>query len=444
MLLQVDPKNRMSCDQILNNETVMKKMNTISNVVIENQPMQMLGTIKLPKNMNQINQMLPKKKMYKQELEEAYFANNDVNVAKKVEIDLLAGKKDVGKPIEKDYRDNRDIRDNRENVLNQINIKEKIDNNVHIPSNQYQHGHQNKVINLAPSNNVVLKRDNNVVIIRPSSANSRPVDRQYQPKTPILSKDPSLQNMKKENNNIININNYQSNPNNQNNPNNRIINKNIQILGNQNNPVAVSNNINNILKDKDPNYNRAKINSERPQSAKINHNNINNNDAINNRIAQINQINRKIIAERPVSPVRLVNPIIKRQNSNVSPKNKSPPRNNVVVPSRPQSGREKSNLVANSNNPKKVVIEKMNYDHIKLLQNPIKINEPIIKKPNYHYAMPHSNKDQIIVNNKNNFLNAMKPSDNNNIGHNINQHLINRGQINNNNGPKIVLINQRK
>jgi hypothetical protein len=74
-MLQVNPLKRPTTDELLNNDILIKKMHTLVGNVkniseikskIET-PMTLLGTIKLPKNMNEINQRLPKKKMYKQE-----------------------------------------------------------------------------------------------------------------------------------------------------------------------------------------------------------------------------------------------------------------------------------------------------------------------------------------------------------------------------------------
>jgi hypothetical protein len=75
LMLQVNPTKRPTTDELLNNEILIKKINTLGGNLknisdikskIET-PMTLLGTIKLPKNMNEINQRLPKKKMYKQE-----------------------------------------------------------------------------------------------------------------------------------------------------------------------------------------------------------------------------------------------------------------------------------------------------------------------------------------------------------------------------------------
>lgn len=70
LLLQTNPNNRISCDQILNHEIVQRKISEIKNkdFISENQAAcGLLGTIKMPRNISEINQKLPKKKMYNQE-----------------------------------------------------------------------------------------------------------------------------------------------------------------------------------------------------------------------------------------------------------------------------------------------------------------------------------------------------------------------------------------
>ena len=72
MMLQVNPSRRASTDELLKNEILIKRSSGLgaiekNEVKVKKQPLTMLGTIKLPKNMNEINQNLPKKKMYKQE-----------------------------------------------------------------------------------------------------------------------------------------------------------------------------------------------------------------------------------------------------------------------------------------------------------------------------------------------------------------------------------------
>jgi NIMA (never in mitosis gene a)-related kinase len=66
LLLQVNPSNRPDCALILAHEIVQKKIQTFKkplNIESGEKP-QLLCTIKLPKNMNEINKNLPKSKKY--------------------------------------------------------------------------------------------------------------------------------------------------------------------------------------------------------------------------------------------------------------------------------------------------------------------------------------------------------------------------------------------
>ena len=74
LMLQVKPERRPKTDELLKHEILVRKINLLGGnpeksdlkTRIET-PMTLLGTIKLPKNMNEINKRLPKMKMYNQE-----------------------------------------------------------------------------------------------------------------------------------------------------------------------------------------------------------------------------------------------------------------------------------------------------------------------------------------------------------------------------------------
>jgi hypothetical protein len=71
----------------------------------------------------------------------------------------------------------------------------------------------------------------------------------------------------------------------------------------------------------------------------------------------------------------------KRPLINSSPKNKSPPRNNILRPSSGSSGNSGKDRIISNNNPillrndKKVIIEKVNYERGSL-QTPVKLIDP--------------------------------------------------------------------
>ena len=62
-MLQVNPLNRLSCENILKNSIVVKRME-ILNCSNSNTQSNLLNTIKLPRNINDIKQRLPKKTNY--------------------------------------------------------------------------------------------------------------------------------------------------------------------------------------------------------------------------------------------------------------------------------------------------------------------------------------------------------------------------------------------
>ena len=62
-MLQVNPINRLSCENILKNTLVVKRME-ILNCSNHNTQSSLLNTIKLPRNINDINLRLPKKTNY--------------------------------------------------------------------------------------------------------------------------------------------------------------------------------------------------------------------------------------------------------------------------------------------------------------------------------------------------------------------------------------------
>jgi serine/threonine protein kinase len=74
LMLQVKPERRPKTEELLKHDILVKKINLLNGnneksdlkTRIET-PMTLLGTIKLPKNMSEINKRLPKMKMYNQE-----------------------------------------------------------------------------------------------------------------------------------------------------------------------------------------------------------------------------------------------------------------------------------------------------------------------------------------------------------------------------------------
>jgi hypothetical protein len=63
LLLQTNPVNRPNCESVLSNPFVLKRMDYNKNIGYGGNN-QLLNTIKLPRNMSEINQKLPKTKKY--------------------------------------------------------------------------------------------------------------------------------------------------------------------------------------------------------------------------------------------------------------------------------------------------------------------------------------------------------------------------------------------
>lgn len=383
-MLQVNPINRPSCDQLLSNEVVLRHMD-FNKAPNTNVPIQMLGTIKLPRNMNEINRALPKKKMYKKPVEENYMNENDFNASVK------------GGPIQNKEKEKRVEVDLNVGVNSNQEKKGVIDLNNKIVNNyQQQKPEVNKnVINNGVINSIAKK---DPVLIQRQNSNRNEV----RPRTPILvSNNP----VKKENPIISNI---YSGP--------KVINRNI-VAQQPNSNVNVNNVISKVQKPV----------SSRPQSAKVN---INNNNIIQNPVYNYNPNVKKVI-DRPSSPPRMIgNNNVVNQVRGKSPinayrrpsGNNSPRANNIIA--RPQSGRDnKAQIIAN---PYNKVIEKIQYER-KPVVNAIKQVDNRNLKQNYHYKQ----NNQIIVanNNKVGFMDAIKVGNNKPVV---------------NNGPKIVLINNNR
>jgi hypothetical protein len=425
MMLQTNPNNRPNCDQLLSNETVVKRITAIKegkDIISGQHPIQMLGTIKLPKNMSEINQRLPKKKMY-QEMEAANLMNYDVNINKKPNnpmIDLT--KKDNNNNIyDKEIRDL--ISKNKENVAEIKDRNPPVNNLNANPNNANLNQNRiNMINNIGNNQNNLIKKEINLnpnpnpnmnIMIRPVSAKN---DAKLQDKSPIKLKNPLPE---QENINNILRNNEQIKI--------RLDNKNLQ-------PSVAKSPANIANYNSNNNQDRSNQISARPQSAKL----VAQNNDLHNKINQINQIARKNINQRVESPIKvnpLINNIIKKPVGQKSPRNRSPISDNRIniinnPISRPASGREKINSGNNQviiRNDNKVVIEKVNYDRALIMQNPSnqRINDH--KKPNYQYG-----NNQIMVNNKNNLINPSK------VYENINSRPMS------NNGPRILNIGGRK
>ena len=88
MMLVVEPYRRPSTDQLINCDIIQKKINSSKNGLVadiiektKSEHADLIKTIKLPRNMNDINKQLPKKR-YKKKKEEEMMANDEYETKK--------------------------------------------------------------------------------------------------------------------------------------------------------------------------------------------------------------------------------------------------------------------------------------------------------------------------------------------------------------------------
>lgn len=369
-MLQVNPSNRPTTDQLLNNDIVLKRISEPSMIheVKQNNSANMLNTIKLPKNINEINRALPKQKRYKQQ-EEMMMANVD-------QAPMKEYSKKENNPLKELDRKIEDLK-----AYNKNNDYVQIKNNAEVNSKEKE---------------AALKLQMNQMLQRPSSGKSDARN----DKSPIYA--PVRKEVE-----IIKSKPYDPSP------QLHLMNKNVIVSSNRN---LEKNNM--PIKIQNPIYNnehKSKPVSTRPESAKINGREAPNYNAP--------VLVRKGISERPLSSKVNSNPLIRREIQ------KSPlirPVVNKPIEQRPSSGKDK--MISPVSN--KVVIEKVNYQRpIQNMNNraihavPLKLmGANGLAKPNYHYNQAN----KIIVNNKQNLINAMKVNPNE--------------KPTSQNGPRIVLI----
>jgi len=87
-MLQVNPINRLSCDDLLKNSMIIKRMEILncSNSVTHSN---LLNTIKLPRNINDINDRLPKKTNYDSDKKKDDRKFNTLNSSKEIVNNIL-------------------------------------------------------------------------------------------------------------------------------------------------------------------------------------------------------------------------------------------------------------------------------------------------------------------------------------------------------------------
>ena len=67
-LLQTNPKNRPNCDKFLSHPLILRRLKYDVTNKIEEKIIDLMGTIKFPKNLSEINKILPKKTYFNTEV----------------------------------------------------------------------------------------------------------------------------------------------------------------------------------------------------------------------------------------------------------------------------------------------------------------------------------------------------------------------------------------
>lgn len=145
-MLQVDPKNRPNCDQILNNPMIIKRMDYGKNS--GKAQYNLIGTIKMPRNMNEINQKLP----------QGNFGKNNKYIPYNISIVEEPGKKRSNEYLIKVEEDPyiREIKSNQNKEANvqQQPILKRPDSAKYLPPQKADPPKQNYIMNNQPNNNI--------------------------------------------------------------------------------------------------------------------------------------------------------------------------------------------------------------------------------------------------------------------------------------------------
>jgi hypothetical protein len=467
----------------------------------QNAPINLLNTIKMPRDIKEINQRLPKKKMYNRELEESNLMHYDVNINRKqnnAQIDLnlkennnnynlnvgeskelnsknkerdnlinnlLRNKEIVARQPPKDNSLGGVLPNQNQNLLNNNNIITPLNNPVNINNQKFNNiNNQNPIGNLNNNDPRAQVKKDNYVLIRPISSKG-----ENRPKTPIQQQNipRAIEILRRNESHSNNHNNIQINAQNKNKP--------VQIISGPNSSDVQNPNLkNNIMKLEGVNLIQAKIEYghnnnkpkeySRPQSSNANPQNliIKGNNNYNQNQLEINKRppNPLIPSDRSKSPnipirrniplsansPRQKSPIKDKYMSNNSNANANPNINPNVYKINPMAVNNPSLKSADKNvkyiNNNKVEIQKINYDYAKLNRN---LHNEQKKVQNYHYIRNSNENLKGVINKENPSKVNNKPlvnRANDNLQHY--QYLIHRQNSNNPNGPKIVVINQKK
>ncbi len=160
MMIVVNPDKRFDIKMILNSEIIkkkMKEMNFCEDDLCENNKALLMGTIKIPRNMMEINNNLPKRYLEKQKREEEMMKNDEFETAKHTFYQTLM--KNIKENNEKNENQNI-IEQNNNNNNNNNNDNKNINNDISSDNNSYQknnnpnnHNQNNKNYHIMNNNN---------------------------------------------------------------------------------------------------------------------------------------------------------------------------------------------------------------------------------------------------------------------------------------------------
>ncbi len=278
-MLIVDPEKRPSCDQLLSLNVIRSKMNDIKKINgNENEiyKVDLIQTIKFPKKLNDINKILPHKKMYNVE--------NEMMMNDEFETKKAGFFKEVNKEINKDNNNNNKGNNHINKQNNLINNPAKNNLNIKRPSSSFQ------------SKNKEQKK----IVISHSNSHKNPHNN-YRYQNYIYNSYNS--NIDNKNDNNQHNNNQHNNIQNDNNQHNNIQNDNNQYNNNQQNNIQHKNIQHNNIHHNNIHHNNS------------NQNYINNNNNFNNYI-QINNIQQHNNKVRPSSGRKVPNNLVNNRPNN--------------------------------------------------------------------------------------------------------------------------------
>ena len=454
-MLQKDPNLRPSTKQILESDIIVKKIkelkiNTKNNKGEERQGL--IATIKVPRNLGEINKSLPKSKYNNKIVREEMLMEDEYETNKRKNGFLdEKDKKEIKNVYINKNRDKVNINCNNlnhDNISNNNNLN--YNNNINYNNENFNQNNHNDInyMNSNNSNNSNKMKNNYDMNINYMNYNhnvNNLVNNIKNINNNYSFGERQIQNFSDEFGNIINNNVIYQNKNSyQNYQNNYYLNQ--QYLNNMNSnqiPIINNNFIDNSQNNFNINFNNNYNTNENQQlnsneNYNVNSNNYNNNNfsfgenALNEKIDgfQIKQKNNQIVNNKKLN-------ISKGKNINSYSKDQIHNRNSINSNSNTPHYLNKKNII----NKPRLSQGKGNYNHLMNHIDNLDKKKSSISKNNYN------NKKNIMIKNTNNKIN----NNNKNVNHNNkytnsneeqdnHYHVLNNKKINNNSSQ----VNQRR